>query len=134
VQAIQFNYPAVLAAALVCFLVGGVWYSPFLFARAWMREAGLDEARIRDGKLASVFALALLCSLVIAFNLAAFIGPQHGVVFGAFAGLAAGLGWAAMSIGVIFLFERRSFRLWLIHAGYLVVSYTAMGALIGAWR
>ena len=130
---IQFNYPAVLAAAMVCFLIGGVWYSPFLFAKPWMREAGLDEARIRDGKLARVFAGALLCSLVIAFNLAAFIGPQ-GAAFGALAGLAAGLGWAAMSMGVIFLFERRSFRLWLIHAGYLVVSYTTMGALIGAWK
>jgi len=39
-----------------------------------------------------------------------------------------------MSLGVIYLFEQRSLKLWLINSGYQVVSYTVMGGLIGAWR
>jgi hypothetical protein len=71
---------------------------------------------------------------VIAFNLAAFIGAKASVSFGLFGGLATGLGWVAMSLGVIYLFEQRSPKLWLINSGYQVVAFTVMGALLGAWK
>jgi hypothetical protein len=133
-QPVAFHYPAVLAAAVVQFAIGGLWYSPLLFARPWMREAGLADAQLRDAPMARIFGLAFVAALVMAFNLAAFIGAKGGVAFGTFAGFATGLGWVAMSIGVLYLFERRSLRLWLINGGYLVVSFTAMGAILGAWK
>jgi len=133
-ESISFNYAAVIAAAVITFAVGGLWYSPLLFARAWMQAADLDEARLKRGSLAAIFFWSFVCALVMAFNLAAFLGPKATPAFGAFAGLAAGLGWVAMSLGVVYLFERRPLRLWLIHAGYTVVSYTLMGALLGTWR
>jgi hypothetical protein len=67
------NYVAVLAAALSSFLIGGLWYSPVLFARAWMREAGLAEDRLRE-KVGAVFAGAFAMSFVVALNLALFLG------------------------------------------------------------
>jgi hypothetical protein len=131
---VHFNYPAIFTAAALCFLIGGAWYSPLLFARAWLREAALDEKRIESTPLPLVFGLSFLCALVMAFNLAAFLGDKASLSFGAFAGLATGLGWVSMSLAVIYLFERRPFKLWLIHAGYQVVAYTVMGAVIGAWK
>jgi hypothetical protein len=133
-EPISFHYPAVIAAAVVHFAIGGLWYSPLLFARAWQREAGLSDEQLRQAPMGRIFALALLAALVMAFNLAAFIGTKASFGFAVFAGLAAGLGWVAMSVGVLYLFERRSFRLWLINSGYLVVAFTAMGAILGAWR
>jgi hypothetical protein len=132
-ESVHFNYPAVFVAALIAFVVGGAWYSPLLFARAWMREAGLDEAALRRAGMGRVFAIAFVCSLVMSFNLAAFLGARASLAFGAFAGFATGLGWVAMSLGVIYLFEQRSFKLWLINGSCQVVSYTLMGALLGAW-
>jgi hypothetical protein len=35
---------AALVAALSSFVIGGMWYSPILFAKAWQREAGLTDA------------------------------------------------------------------------------------------
>src|SRR6476620_2991462 len=32
----QHNYLAILVAAIVAFLIGGLWYSPMLFAKQWM--------------------------------------------------------------------------------------------------
>ena len=130
----QINYGAVIAAALLSFVVGGLWYSPIVFAKAWMREAGIDEERTRQANMAKVFGLSFLASVIIAFNLAAFIGPKASPGFGAFAGAAAGIGWVAMSLGVVYLFEQRSLKLWLINAGYQALTYTMMGALIGAWK
>jgi uncharacterized protein YneF (UPF0154 family) len=130
----HFNFAAVLVAALMSFAIGGLWYSPLLFARSWMKEAGLDEQQVRAAPMGRVFGLAGIASLVMAFNLAAFIGPKASLGFGLFAGAAAAIGWVAMSLGVIYLFEQRSFKLWIINSGYQVVAYTLMGGLLGVWK
>jgi hypothetical protein len=71
----------------------------------------------------------------MAANLAAFLGdPSVTFGFAVFAGVAAGLGWAAMGLGVIALFERRPWSYILVNGGYLTVSFAAMGAILGAWR
>jgi Protein of unknown function (DUF1761) len=131
---LSIHYPAVLAAAAVHFAIGGLWYSPLLFGKLWQREAGLSDEQLKQGPMGLIFGLAFLAALVMAFNLAAFIGAKASLTFAIFAGLAAGLGWVAMSLGVLYLFERRSLKLWLINSGYLVLAFTLMGAVLGAWR
>jgi hypothetical protein len=130
----KLNFLAILVAAATTFMLGGLWYSPILFARSWMREAGLSEQQTKQANMGRVFGFAALASLVMAFNLAAFIGPKADLMFGLFAGLAAGLGWVAMSLGVIYLFEQRSLKLWLINSGYQILAYTIMGAILGVWK
>ena len=63
-----------------------------------------------------------------------FLGAKATLSFGLFAGAATGIGWVAMSLGVTYLFEQRSLKLWLIDSGYQVVAYTLMGAILGAWH
>lgn len=126
------NYVAAAVAALSSFVVGGVWYSPILFAKAWQREAGLSDEQVRAGA-ARAYGGSFVLSLVVAINLAFFLGRNAGVGWGAGAGALAGIGWAAASLAIIFLFERRSLALIVIDGGYLAVAYTAMGAIIGAW-
>lgn len=133
-DALHFNFAAIFVAALMSFAIGGLWYSPLLFARPWMKEAGLTEEQTRAAPMGRVFGLAAIASLVMAFNLAAFIGPKASLTFGLFAGAAAAIGWVAMSLGVIYLFEQRSLKLWLINSGYQVIAYTLMGGLIGVWK
>jgi hypothetical protein len=133
-DSMHFNLAAVCVAALMSFAIGGLWYSPLLFARPWMKEAGLDEKQMQQAPMGRVFGLAALASLVMAFNLAAFIGPKASLGFGLMAGAAAAIGWVCMSLGVIYLFERRSLKLWLINSGYQVVTYTLMGGLLGVWK
>lgn len=127
----KVNYIAVLAAAVSSFLIGGLWYSPVLFARAWMREAGLSEEQLRQ-KVGQTFAGAFVMSFIIALNLAFFLGSNASLGWGAGAGALAGVGWAAASLTVIYLFERRSIMLVVIDGGYLAVSYTVMGTIIAA--
>ena len=47
---------------------------------------------------------------------------------------ATGVGWVAMSLGVIYLFEQRRLKLWRIHSGYQALAYTLMGGLLGVWK
>jgi hypothetical protein len=133
-EPVQFNLTAVLVAALLSFLIGGLWYSPLMFAKPWMAECGLSEAQTRGAPMGKIFGFAALATLVMSFTLAAFIGAKASLGFGLFAGAATGIGWVAMSLGVIYLFEQRSLKLWLINSGYQVVSYTVMGGLLGVWK
>ena len=106
---IALNPLAILAAAASMFVLGGLWYS-LLFAKPWQRAAGVTDEQLRSGA-PRIFIGSALIALVIAASLAAFIGTG-GVVFGLFAGLAAGLTFVAAALGIIYLFERRPLRLW----------------------
>jgi Protein of unknown function (DUF1761) len=128
------NAWAILAAAIAGFVVGGLWYSPALFQRAWVSAAGVDEARLAAGGAGKVFGVSFLLLLLAAFVLAMFLGPQADFAFGVVAGLLVAVGWVATSLGVLYLFERRPLAHFWINAGYLTVTFAAMGAILGAWR
>ena len=128
----EVNWLAVVAATIATFVVGGVWYSPLLFAKAWQREAGVSDDRLQGRNMAIVFGGAFALMFVAATVFAFFLGPNQTIAFGAATGLAAGLGWVASALGVVYLFERRSLKLWLINGGYDVVAFTVIGTVIGA--
>ncbi len=123
------NPLAVVLAALSAFVIGGLWYS-VLFGRRWQTASGVTDAQLSAGR-GRVFGGALVLALVMAASLAAFIGST-GVLFGTLAGLLAGATFVAAALGIIDLFERRPFAHFLINAGYMVLAFTAMGAILGA--
>ena len=129
----EINLIAVLVAAVSSFIIGGLWYSPMMFDKAWQREAGMTEEILKQGNMAVIFSTAFVLTLLAALVFAMFLGPNTGLVFGLSAGFGAGLFWAAGGLGVIYLFERRSLKLWLINGGYLTVMFTAIGAILGAF-
>lgn len=125
---------AVVVAALSSFLLGGLWYSPILFARPWMIANGLTEEELKRTNPLKIFGPAFALSLVMAVNLAFFLGPKATLEFGLFAGAAAGFGWVAASTAITYLFERKPLKLFLINGGYQALALTMMGAILGAWR
>lgn len=129
-----FNIWAVLVAALSTFLIGGLWYSPALFGKAWMRENGFTEESLKGGNMAKIFGLAFFLGVIAAVNLAMFMGPENDPAKGAMWGFLAGFGWVATFVGTHYLFERRSMKLFLINAGYSVVALTVMGLILAAWK
>lgn len=128
------NIWAVLVAALSTFLIGGLWYSPAVFGKAWMRENGFTEESLKGSNMAKIFGLTFCLALIAAINLAMFLGPEDQPEMGALWGFAAGFGWVATFIGTHYLFERKSFTLFLINAGYSVIALTVMGVILAAWK
>ena len=60
----EVNILAVIAAALGTFVLGGLWYSPALFGKAWQREAGVTDERMRTSNKTLIFGLTFVLSLV----------------------------------------------------------------------
>lgn len=127
----EISWIAVIAATVASFIVGGLWYSPLLFAKAWQVEASLTDEQIKNANMGMTFAGAFFLMFLASLVFAMFLGPDPSLAFGSAAGFAAGLFWVATSFGVNYLFEQRSLKLWLINGGFNVVTFTVIGAVLG---
>ncbi|MFD0764256.1 DUF1761 domain-containing protein [Mucilaginibacter lutimaris] len=128
------NWPAVVVAAISGFAVGGIWYAPAVFGKAWMADSNLTAGKVQKGNKAKIFGFTFFFSLIMAANLAAFLADDKtDVSWGATAGFLAGI-WAFCAIAIAALFEIKSWRYIFINGGYSIVSLTIMGAILGAWR
>ncbi len=129
----DINWLAVLAAALSSFLVGGLWYSPLLFQKPWMKYSGLTPEQSAAGNPAIIFGGAFVLSLIAAAMFAVFLGKMEPVMATAY-GFSAGLCWVATSFGTNYLFERKPLPLFLINGGYHTVQFTLIGLILGLWH
>lgn len=131
----NLHWLAIIAAALSTFVLGGLWYSPMLFGRAWRRACGFSEEDLKRGHPGAIFGFCFVFSLIMAVNLAMFLNDaKTNAAWGMTAGFLAGFGWVALSIAIIALFERRSWKYILINGGYMTLAFTLMGLIIGGWR
>ena len=130
----NLNWVAIIVAAVSAFILGGLWYSPLMFVKRWMKETGITEESTKKNNRVKIFSLAFLLSLVASFSLGMIIGTDKDGATGALAGLTAGLGWVFTFMGISYLFEARTLAHFLINAMYSVVSLTLMGFIIGIWQ
>lgn len=129
------NWIAVVVAALSTFVLGGLWYSPVLFGKAWQKENKLTDEELKQSDPAKIFGFAFIWAMVMSFNLAMFLNdPGTNTAWGATAGFLAGFGFVTAAIFTIGLFERKTTRYLLINGGYVVVAFVIMGTILGAWR
>lgn len=129
------NIWALLVATLSAFLLGGLWYSPLLFANPWMKAAGISQEQIEGANMVKIFGLAFLFELIMAFNLAMFLNdPAINLTSGMLYGFLTGFGWVALALSVNALYERKSFLYMVINGGYFTLSFTIMGAILGGWK
>ncbi|MBA2685124.1 MAG: DUF1761 domain-containing protein [Gemmatimonadaceae bacterium] len=128
------NVWAVLVAAVVAYVLGGLWYSPAVFGKIWKKANGFGADEPPKAGGAGMLA-AFVMTLVMSANLAMFLNdPKTTLAWGATAGFLAGFGWVAMAFGIITVFEKRPPAYALLHGAYFVVALVVMGAILGAWR
>ncbi len=130
----QVNFLAVLVAAVSAFLLGGLWYSPALFGKIWEREAGVSPDQPKKTHGAIVFVVSFIFSLIAAAVFALFLGRNPPLGTAVRDGLAIGACWVATSFGINYQFANRTFKLFLIDAGYHVAQFTLYGVILGLWH
>ena len=120
-------------------MLGGLWYSPLLFARPFIALKGWTPeqlALVESQSHAGEIGLALLTSLLLAYVLAHFVkftGAET-ARSGALTGFWLWLGFVATTNLSTVLFEGRPVGLYLMNNGYHLVGMLSMGALLAAWR
>lgn len=131
----DINFWAVLLAAFTKVVIGSFWYSPLIVGKSWMEENKLCEEDFMKGHPIWVMALlSLSFAFIGALAMAFFISPSSTFLSGAGMGALVSIVWISSSKANTTLYENYSVRHYLIHAGYDIFSYIAMGAILGAWH
>ncbi len=118
-------------AAVCMFILGGLWYGPF-FGRVWMETLNLTEEDVKADKdgMALIYGTTFIVQIITAQVMEYLFSPEnptHGLMVGGLAGAFL----ASSALGVGYLFEGRPRKLFYINAGYIVVGYAIMGAILG---
>jgi hypothetical protein len=132
------NWWAIIVAAVVKFVIGGIWYMP-LFGKQYRELMGVAEGSDMSG-LGPAMGVQFVGDLVMSYILAPFIihygassgGTSLGV--GILIGFMAWLGFVAAVTVAQRFYERRPWALWAINNGYLLIGIVVMGAILGWWH
>lgn len=132
------NIWAVLVASLAFWALGAVWYSPVLFSKRWQKEVGIKMEDVKKTNMAVVFGTSFLIMLFMVWALnfvinshkAENVSLQTGLAYGVFTGFF----FSMLTMGINYLYQRRSFVLWLIDGFYVVLGLGIAGMILGGWR
>ena len=133
------NYLAILVSAVVAFLIGGLWYSPLLFAKQWMAahaHTPEDVAKMK-ADAPKAYAISFVAFLIMAAILQMVLNHLGCARLAARRALGgAHLGSASRSrIGLMAnVYSGKKFGVFLIDTGYQLVYLVVMGAILGAWH
>lgn len=131
---VSVNHLAVFIAAIVYFILGAIWYSPYLFRNfqlkkeAWLpKRKGLEEAGGYIGEF--------ILDLIMAYVLALFI-KEHPVD-----SIWDGIGKAIwVWVGFVFtthlsatIWGHKSWSHFVVHAVFMLIGLILMGAIIAAY-
>ncbi len=124
-------FPAVLVAALACFVIGGLWFSPLLFGKEWLRELRVTDepSRAIGAILAVPAALGAAFGLGVLTASADIVDVPRALMVGA-------LVWACFVVAIELpaLALEKAPRRFAIHAGHKLVIYLAMATIFGLWN
>jgi len=119
---------------LAFWALGMLWYSPVLFSKAWQEGTGMTDEKMQNGNMAMIFGTSALLMIVMAFGTNLMLGGHFDsdprFTHGAFHGALFGVFFAAASMGINYLYQRKSIKLWLIDAVYQVLGLALAGGIM----
>jgi len=132
----RVNWVAILVAAVVDWLFGGVWFT--VFKQQWQAGTRIPPEELQQYMAHPNFwpyLIALLCSLVMAYVIARVVANSvsHSLFRGISAGILVGLA-AALAMVTEMVFEMRTGSFILISAAYPLLGCILMGIVLGVWK
>lgn len=134
----KINYLAVVVAAVVHFIIGGLWYG-VIFGNTFLRIVQWTPEQLRQVQEQahwSQYALAFASSLVLVFVLAHIIRYMNadGISGGLQTAFWVWLGFVVTTQLPTVVFEQRKPGLYLLSIGYQLVAALICGAILAAWK
>ncbi len=132
----NINFVATIIAALGSWIIGTLWYSPILFGNTWSKLSKIDPKKMDMKKeMPKIASLGLLSAFVSAAVLGMLLDMTGSTtaIEGMIIGFWVWLGFAATTLVNGVLYEKKPWSLYVINSGYLLVAYTAMGAILTLW-
>lgn len=134
---VQVNWVAVLVATLGTMFVGGIWYSPPVMGKTWMKLIGKKQNELPSSWTPIVFGV--IGGFVTSFVLAHFIYLADNFYSADYSFLATSLitavwAWLGFTLARFFThysFEGRTHKLTLVNGLHELVTFLVIGLIIG---
>ncbi len=129
-------YLEILIAAIAAFALGFGWYTA-AFGKAWQAETGLTSEQAQSN-MAMTHGLAFLMMCVIAYAINTYVnyhdpkdqtfihGGMHGALFALY--------YALPVVAIHYLYQRKSLKLYLIDAGYVLAFMALQGGVLAVLK
>lgn len=129
----DFNIVAILAAVIASMVIGAVWYSPMVFGKVWMKLTGKNTQELKNPAFSYIVmtVVAFLQALVLS-QFIGFVGAGS-TYQGMITGFWAWFGFVATTQASGFVFQGKSWRLYLLDNGYHLISLMLMGIILASW-
>jgi len=134
----KINYLAVIVAAVLHFIIGGLWYgvifgNTFLSIIQWTPE---QIKQVQEQAHWSQYAAAFLSSLVLVYVLAHFIKYMRvtDIAGGLQTAFWLWLGFVITTQLATVIFEQRKFGLYLLNVGYQLVACLICSVILTKWK
>ncbi len=136
-MSIHISFIGVLLSTAAAMVIGGLWYSPFLFGTPWMKAIGLTDKAMKARTKGALGVLVVVYA-VTAYVLSLFTAYYHaysggsGLKGGLVTALLVWLGFGATTILAHGVFEPRDRSVLYINMGNRFVTLVSMGLIVGA--
>jgi hypothetical protein len=132
---IELNWFAVLAAFLVFFVTGALWFGPKTFYPVWVKALGHDPQTSNTASMGLVFGLTALGGFVQVLSLAIVLhfvaGDDLTPLMGAYIGFVLSAGFVAAGSLSHRMFSGQGLKVWAIEVSGDVVALTLAGLVFG---
>jgi hypothetical protein len=133
---VRQNFPAIVVAAIACFLLEALWYSAFL--NPWLEGIGRTREWLAAQHVSFLFqsATALLSAAILAATISAFTQCTGAQTAWRGMKIATAL-WAGCVLttwATEYVFEVRTYTVFSINTGFWLLGMIVMGAIVGAWK
>lgn len=128
---------AIIGSGIVSMIIGYVWYGP-LFGKMWAQLQGWSSSDMQMKQsqgMAKSYAMMFIGSLVLATVLGMFARTVGAITLtdGVMVGFWAWVGFALPLLLSSVLWEGKSWKLYALNAGYNVVQFVLLGAIVTLW-
>lgn len=130
----RINYPAVVVAAVVYWVLGAVWYG-VLFGKPWMQLEQITMEQAQNANPVVPYIVSFLLELLIAYALALLCIWRNANTAGrgASVGVLVWIGFIGPITFMTYMFEMRPHTLFAINEFYPLAGLVLMGAILGGW-
>ena len=128
------NYPAVIVAAVVYWIMGALWFG-VLFAKPWMALEHMTVEQASSANPVLPYVVSFLLNLLIAYVLAQLCLWRNATTAarGAALGTLLWIGFVGPVTYTTYMYELRPWQLFAINQFYPLAGLCVMGAILGAW-
>ncbi len=129
----SLDFTAIIVAGIAYWMLGMLWYAPFLFGKVWAAEVGISEAARKKMTLSMILSfIAMFFSCTVLAVFVTYLAAPD-ILRGVKIALAAGFAFTFIPMWIARQYQQSSLKALFIDAFYHICGYVLASVIITTW-